>query len=353
MSIRRLLTLCVIGLSVAAVLLALGAFFPGLVRNVSAQCADGATVVYLPQIENASSGTDTPPDTPPLVAPFRIAVIGDFGMNNGPEAEVADLVASWAPDVVVTTGDNNYPSGAAETLDANVGQFYHEFISPYVGSYGDGATTNRFFPVLGNHDWYAATGAPALPYPYLDYFDLPSGPGQERYYDVVLGPVHLFALDSDPNEPDGITSTSFQAGWLRTGLAASTAPWKLVFLHHPPYSSALVHGSTPDLQWPFGAWGATAVLAGHDHTYERLVVDGVPYFVNGIGGAALYGMGTPLPGSQVRFNADYGAMLIEATAATITFRLFDRTGIECDSYTLAAQPAPVTLPTVRPQSVPR
>ena len=189
------------------------------------------------------------------------------------------------------------------------------------------------FPGAGQPRLVRSHRCAALPYPYLAYFDLPSGPGQERYYDVVLGPVHLFALDSDPNEPDGITSTSVQAEWLRTGLAASTAPWKLVFLHHPPYSSAAVHGSTPELQWPFGAWGATAVLAGHDHTYERLVVDGLPYFVNGIGGAALYGMGTPLPGSQVRFNADYGAMLIEATTAWITFRLFDRTGVECDRYT--------------------
>ena len=127
MRFYRLLTLCVIGLSVAAVLLALGAFYPGLGRNVTAQCADGATVVYLPQIANLRARA---PDTPAPTAPFRIAVIGDYGMNNGPEADVADLVASWAPDVVVTTGDNNYPDGAAETLDANVGQFYHAFISP-------------------------------------------------------------------------------------------------------------------------------------------------------------------------------------------------------------------------------
>lgn len=109
-------------------------------------------------------------------------------------------------DFVITVGDNNYPSGAASTIDPNIGQHYHQFISPYRGSYGAGATTNRFFPTLGNHDWESlqcqngvCTG------PHFDSFTLP---GNERYYEFEQGPVHFFALDSDPREPDGTTSTS-------------------------------------------------------------------------------------------------------------------------------------------------
>ena len=257
----------------------------------------------------------------------RLAVIGDFGMDNQAEADVAALVASWQPDAVITVGDNNYPDGAEATIDDNIGKHYHEFIYPYQGSHGAGATSNRFFPTLGNHDWRTAPGTPPLPAPYLDYFTLP---GNERYYDVVVGPVHIFAVDSDPHEPDGIESTSVQADWLRGAIAGSTAPWRLVFMHHPPYSSSSTHGSTPELQWPYAAWGANAVLAGHDHTYERIERDGILYFVNGIGGAALYPIGTPVEGSQVRYNADYGAMLIEATSDLITYRQIDRTGAQID-----------------------
>jgi len=36
-------------------------------------------------------------------------------------------------------------------------------------------------------------------------------PANERYYDVVLGPLHFFAIDSDEREPDGIDSASIQA----------------------------------------------------------------------------------------------------------------------------------------------
>ena len=95
--------------------------------------------------------------------------------------------------------------------------------------------------------------------------------------------MHFFALDSDPREPHGRSIHSEQARWLRERLASSTATWKIVYMHHPPYSSGS-HGSVEEMQWPYQEWGATAVLAGHDHVYERIVRDGFPYFVNGLGG---------------------------------------------------------------------
>jgi tartrate-resistant acid phosphatase type 5 len=279
---------------------------------------------------------------------IRFAVIGDYGKAGQPERDVSNLVKSWNPDLIITVGDNNYSVGSASTIDQNIGQYYHEFISPYVGSYGAGATVNRFFPTLGNHDWGNVYPNPAGAQPYLNYFSLPNN---ERYYDFVRGPVHFFALDSDPNEPDGVRSTSVQANWLQTTMAASSAPWKIVYLHHSPYSSGS-HGSNVQLQWPFQAWGANAVMAGHDHDYERLSIDGFPYFVNGLGGASKYAFGTAVPGSQVRYNSDFGAMLVEASNESITFKFITRAGIVIDTYTatkttitpdsLALNPTPVT-----------
>lgn len=277
----------------------------------------------------------------------RIAVVGDYGDGSQAEADVAALIDSWTPDYVVTVGDNNYPAGAAEDIDAVIGRFYSDYIAPYRGSYGDGAATNRFFPTLGNHDWDTSRGEPPVPQPYLDYFTLPDGPGQERYYDVRLGPVHLFALDSDPREPDGVSATSTQARWLQGALAASDAPWKLVVFHHAPYSSGL-HGSTPYMRWPFREWGADAVLSGHDHDYERLMVDGLPYFVNGLGGDSRYWFLIPWPGTQVRYNDDAGAMLIEATPDRIAFQFITRRGELIDSYAIEAG-APAT-PAPEPRS---
>lgn len=265
---------------------------------------------------------------------IRVAVIGDYGAaERNPaeavtEASVAALVAGWSPDYVVTTGDNNYPDGTAETIDANIGQFYHSFIHPYTGTYGAGAPggVNRFFPSLGNHDYLTGNAQP-----YLDYFTLP---GNERSYDFQWGPIHWFILDADPIVR-GVAISTTQALWLQQGMAASSAAWQVVVMHQAPLSSGL-HGSYPELQWPYAAWGADAVLAGHDHDYERILRDGLAYFVNGSGGATLYPVGPPwtqpISGSQVRYWGQHGAMRIEASNTHIRFQFITTSGAVVDTY---------------------
>jgi glucose/arabinose dehydrogenase len=289
------------------------------------------TPVVTPISTSSATNTVEPPS-----GSIRFAVIGDYGDASQPELDVANLVKSWTPDFIITTGDNNYPDGTAQTIDQNIGQYYHEFIYPYTGTYGPGAATNRFFPSLGNHDWHSPNARP-----YLDYFTLP---GNERYYEYVWGPVHFFVLDSDSNEPEGISSSSVQATWLQNRLAASTSAWNLVYMHHPPYSSGSQHGSSTTLQWPYAAWGADAVLAGHDHTYERIFQNGITYFVNGLGGRSIYTFGTPISGSQVRYDGDYGAMQVDASESQITFRFINRAGVTIDTYALIkpATPTPTS-----------
>ncbi len=284
------------------------------------------------------TATPTIPIPTPTSAPaqvIRFAVIGDYGLASQPEADVASLVDSWGVDFVLTTGDNNYPSGETATIDQNIGQYYADYVGAYAGAYGSGAASNAFFPSLGNHDW-SAPGAS----PYLAYFTLP---GNERYYHFSWGPVDFYALDSDPGEPDGIDVSSTQAAWLQAELAAATGEWQIVYFHHAPYSSG-THGSTAAMQWPFAAWGADAVLAGHDHTYERLEVNGIPYFVNGLGGNSIYSFTSPLAESLVRYNGDFGAMLVEATRERVTYRFIDRTGAAIDTHVVDAAPVFADVP---------
>src|SRR5689334_17506279 len=95
------------------------------------------------------------PGGAPSTASARFAVIGDYGWVGQAALDVSNLVRSWNPDLIITVGDNNYDNGAASTIDPNIGQYYHDFIFPYTGSYGAGAPYNKFFPALGNHDWIA------------------------------------------------------------------------------------------------------------------------------------------------------------------------------------------------------
>jgi tartrate-resistant acid phosphatase type 5 len=257
----------------------------------------------------------------------KLAVIGDYGDDSDPEAAVAQLVTSWVPDLVVTAGDNNYPDGAADTIDANIGKHYQAFIGNYQGTYGPGSATNRFFPSPGNHDWVATDLQP-----YLDYFTLP---GNERYYDVDFGLVHLFMIDSVEDDPDGADETSTQGQWAQAAITGSNSCWDVVVFHYAAYSSCSSHGSIDSMQWPFEDWGADTVINGHDHTYERLQVGNIPYFVNGIGGAGLYGFGTPVAESQFRYNDRHGAMLVTATTSEMKLELYSDDGVLQDEHTVA------------------
>ncbi len=65
----------------------------------------------------------------------RFAAVGDFGQSAGSQA-VADLIASWNPDFVITVGDNNYTSNDTTIArwDLEVGQYYNPFIRYPAGS---------------------------------------------------------------------------------------------------------------------------------------------------------------------------------------------------------------------------
>jgi hypothetical protein len=266
-----------------------------------------------------------------------IGVIGDFGgAVQGPtfasnELAVANLVKRWNPDFVITTGDNNYRDGAASTIDANIGQFYHEFIHPYLGRYGSGASSNRFFPCLGNHDWATSNGLP-----YRVYFTLP---GNERYYSYRNGPVEVFALNSNP-DTDGTSSTSIQGRWLQAQLAASTARWKLVYFHHNPYAESSGGEASASFRWPYAAWGASAVLTGHRHVYARIRTNNLVYFINGLGGESIQPFASGANTTQVRYNSDYGAMRIQATETNLVFHFVTRNNSVIDTHVIGIRSGP-------------
>lgn len=277
---------------------------------------------------------------PPLSQAVIFAAIGDFGDGSGHERSVAAMVRRWQPDFIITLGDNNYPNGDRSTIDMNIGQFYSNYIGGYMGRYGMGSPVNLFFPCVGNHDWYD----PEKLQPYLDYFS--ELPGNKRYYDFEMGFVHFYVVDSDMHEPDGYTPDSVQGKWLQAALAAPTnACYRVVYFHHPPYSSG--DFASPWMKWPFAAWGADVVMSGHDHIYERLLVDGIPYIVNGVGGAGLFGYNNLDPHSQFRYidpstkmTPDWGAQLVTARKSGMTFDFYDVDGaIVIDSITIKPKAA--------------
>src|SRR5690349_5555469 len=224
------------------------------------------------------------------------AAIGDYGSGDEYEGAVASMISGWNPDMIVGLGDSYYIDAGGsgdQKYDLSVGKFYCNFLKDIATATGafcptGQASYNKFFPALGDHDYDDGGTTNGLPATYTNYFSLPgngytSSSNNERYYDFVYGPVHFFVLntfDEVISESDGVNSTSVQGEWLRTGLAASTSTWNVVVVPNPPYSSGAIHGSTLSTQWPYAQWGADAVLSGDDHVYERIVRDGIVYFVD-------------------------------------------------------------------------
>jgi hypothetical protein len=101
-----------------------------------------------------------------------------------------------------------------------------------------------------------------------------------------------------------ITTNSPQLRWLEADLKASKKPWKWIALHHPLNTSGLHRRDDRNLDglidrqqignllYPLARrTGVQLVLAGHDHSYERLrPTNGVHHLVSGGGGSVLYPM---------------------------------------------------------------
>jgi 3',5'-cyclic AMP phosphodiesterase CpdA len=198
------------------------------------------------------------PSDPPRL---RIAIAGDVGDSGSRITATGRAMARIGGDdpfdVLLLLGDNVYPDGDPAKLPGTV-------YRPFAGVLDRGA---ELLAILGNHDEpHARSQVAALGMP---------GPWWARRFGDVL----LVGLDS--NRPDDAR----QRRWLERTLARSTATWKIVALHHPPYSAGY-QGSDQDVRAAFTPlferYGVQLVLSGHDHDYQRSKpLSGVTYIVSG------------------------------------------------------------------------
>ena len=260
------------------------------------------------------------PSDPPAL---RLAAAGDVGTGGTAELATAAAMEKSAEerpfDALVLLGDNVYPSGDPARLEATV-------FGPFGPVLDAGA---ELVAVLGNHDVRQGNGnaqAAALGMP-------------GRWYARRLGPVLLIALDSTrADDPD-------QRAWLEQTLAGATEEWKIVALHHPPYSAG-EHGSDEQVRETFAPlfsrYGVQLVLAGHDHDYQRSVpIDGVTYVVSG-GAAKLRSTGRA-SFTAVSWSA-YHFVDVALWPDRLQLRAIGHDGLVYDEATIPRRPAGRALP---------
>lgn len=225
-----------------------------------------------------------------------LLVTGDIdGCNEG--EDTAELVTK-IPGPVATVGDNAYPGGTAE-----------DFARCYDPTWGK--LKDRTRPVPGNHDYDVSKARP-----YYEYFGAAAGDPATGWYSYDLGTWHVVALNSNCDAVD----CEAQTKWLESDLAAHPTPCIAAYWHHPRFTSGTSGGDSAvgDFWKVLYAHGASLVLSGHDHDYERFAPQdpsgkadrprGIRQFVVGTGGAALGSIGRVAPNSEVRNNRAYGVL---------------------------------------------
>lgn len=343
-------------------------------------------------------------------SPYRLVIVGDSGHGQPGQKKVAHQIAKFSPDLIVMPGDIAYKRGLFSEYMA-----YH---FPIFNSDEDapdkGAPLLRSIPSIacpGNHDF----GRPELwdvpnfdEYPdlfgYFSFWSLPlNGPdvsssgnfekliGEEQRqkaflaaagerfprmgnYSFNFANAHFTVLDANFHMD---WSNAELRKWLEQDLAASTATWKWVVLHQPPFSSHQRHGKEQRARQIvpiFERAGVDIVACGHAHWYERsyplrfhakseingvpVMVDGavegtfdldhsfdggsnvrpqgVVYLVSGAGGAKLQGSDLPetgaLPFTHKLSRDKHSFTVMDVDGSSLTVRQISEDGEELDHF---------------------
>lgn len=256
-----------------------------------------------------------------LPASLKFAVIGDSGRWSAEQRQTAAQLAAqrekFSFDFVLMLGDNNYGDGSPESYRTRFEEPFKPLLEARV----------RFYAALGNHDVGEQWNYPL--------FNM----GGHRYYTFerrsgVLPPpvgdhVRFFSVDTVRLDAD-------QLVWLDRELSGSRADWKIVFMHHPIYSSGRYAFSSAllrrTLEQTLVEHEVDVVFAGHEHLYERMAPQsGVMYFVNGAAGSVRTGdLRSPSAFQAKGYDRDLSFMLVEIAGDTMYFEAINRVGETID-----------------------
>jgi predicted MPP superfamily phosphohydrolase len=287
---------------------------------VSAAALAIATATCAPQPTAGPAAVAAPPAQAPPVAlrnaadSLKIGVMGDFGDATRRQYETAaQMIKTYQAfkyELVLLTGDNLYG-------DERPQDFELKFEKPYKPLLDAGV---KFYASLGNHDSREQRS--------YKYFNM-----EGKLYYSFKAPrqdVRFFALESTYPEPE-------QIKWLEGELKGARENWKVMFFHHPLYSSGERHGSDTQLRDVleplFVKYNVSMVLTGHDHFYERTKPQkGIVYFVIGAGGRLRSGNINRSSGITAKgFDTDNSFMVGEFIDDEFIFQTISRTGQIVDS----------------------
>jgi predicted phosphodiesterase len=241
---------------------------------------------------------------------WKVAAIGDYGAGTGHLHKVAANLARSGAQLVITAGDNVYPTGRWQDYQKN-----------WEPAMGEISRTRSFMPALGNHDMYKDDLRP-----YFGHFPQLKG---NAYYTFTQKNAQFYALDGDQD----IRVGSAQYRWLEQELASSKQPWKVVYLHYPMVGSSAEPNEISEAVQPLlEKYGVQLVVAGHEHNYLRAKpVGGVTHVLTGGGGQRVYPFMSKMPAHLAKRAAEYHHLELSIGAARMVVRAIDENGTRFDT----------------------
>jgi acid phosphatase len=213
----------------------------------------------------------------------RFIALGDQGSGGKGQSDVAkamDRKAIKDPvEFVILLGDNFYWWGVESVDDP-------QWDTKFEKMYSYPSLQVPFYASLGNHDHYGNQFAQVR---YTGKSSRWKMPAAYYTFSVMLDDslqVQFFALDTTPivsQKKDSIN----QLQWLNEQLRTSKADWKIVYGHHPVYSSGhygIDKHLVKVLEPVFRKYKVNLYMSGHDHDLE-LIKSGPEtfYLISGTG----------------------------------------------------------------------
>ncbi len=267
---------------------------------------------------------------------LQFSVLGDWGWNGKRnQTEVAKIMAKQGVgSFIISVGDNFQVIGVRSVQDPL-------WMLNFENVFNDPALECDWYVALGNHDYKGEVQAEIdytkisrrwnMPGRYFAVHKKINDSTAADFYIIDTSPFQTAYYKTDEHHVLG-QDTAKQMRWIDSCLTNSKSRWKLVFGHHPVYSSGSAHGKeTGDMQARFAKFfddkGVDAYFCGHDHDFEYLKAQGshVNYFVCGT--VEVRPMGDPLP-STVFAKSIPGFTKVLLTPEKMKVSMIDTAGAE-------------------------
>jgi acid phosphatase len=227
---------------------------------------------------------------------LNFLVFGDWGrQGEQDQVEVAAQMAKAAQAIdakfVISVGDNFYEDGVASVSDSHWRKSFEDV-------YHQASLQVPWHCILGNHDYHANCDAQIAYHETSPRWNMPARYYQQSHQIEEGVAADFFYIDTSPflksyhkigaSTRNGVMTQDVpkQLEWLKGALAASKAPWKIVFGHHPIYSGG-EHGDTPELIESvlplLHEHKVQVYFNGHDHDLQHLAAGEINLFDSGAG----------------------------------------------------------------------